>query len=156
MTAGPPAMGLGMEVAAPDIMDRPPHDANVGVFTKEVFIDMAVYGVLGGAISLASFVLVIWGFGGGDLGLGGCNESLDGCTSVFRARATCFATVCWIVLLLAWQLVNTRRSMFRLQPKPSSPFTQWVRDLYRNQLLFWVSSTRASTRDASTDLTSLA
>jgi Na+-exporting ATPase len=26
VTSGFPAMGLGMEIAAPDIMNRPPHD----------------------------------------------------------------------------------------------------------------------------------
>ena len=26
ITSGFPAMGLGMEIAAPDIMNRPPHD----------------------------------------------------------------------------------------------------------------------------------
>lgn len=138
VTAGPPAMGLGMERAAPDVMTRPPHDARRGAFTTEVLVDMTVLGLVSGAISLASFVLVIFGFGGGDLGLGGCNDSRDGCETVFRARSTCFATVCWVALLLAWELIDTRRSLFRMTPKADRPWTQWTRDLWSNQVLFWV------------------
>lgn len=140
VTTGPAAMGLGMENAAPDIMDRPPHDANRGVFTTEILVDMLVYGVLAGAICLASFVLVVFGFGGGDLGAGGCNDTRTGCEVVFRARATCFATICSVALLLAWQMVNMRRSLFRMQPHSETPWTQWARDVWRNQVLFWVSS----------------
>lgn len=30
-----PAMGLGMEKADPQILDRPPHDIKRGIFTNE-------------------------------------------------------------------------------------------------------------------------
>lgn len=40
ITSSFPAMGLGMEVPAPDIMSRAPHDVKVGIFTLEVFLDM--------------------------------------------------------------------------------------------------------------------
>merc|ERR1712000_745789 len=33
-------MGLGMEVASPDILSRPPQDLKRGVFTLEVMLDM--------------------------------------------------------------------------------------------------------------------
>ncbi|TFK84086.1 sodium P-type ATPase-like protein [Polyporus arcularius HHB13444] len=137
ITSGPPAMGLGMQGAAPDVMRRPPHDARRGILTTELLIDMAVYGIILGAISLSSFVLVIWGFGGGDLGAGGCNDSRDGCEVVFRARAACFACVSWLCLLLAWEMVDLRRSLFWMHPKTRTPLTQWMKDLWANQVLFW-------------------
>jgi hypothetical protein len=37
ITSGMPDMGLGMEVAAPDIMDRPPQSKQ-GIFTWEVIV----------------------------------------------------------------------------------------------------------------------
>lgn len=40
ITSSLPAMGLGMEPPAPDVMSRPPHNVKVGIFTLEVFIDM--------------------------------------------------------------------------------------------------------------------
>ena len=103
---------------------------------------MAVYGLILGALSLSSFVLVIWGFGGGDLGAGGCNDSRDGCEVVFRARAACFACVSWLSLLLAWEMVDMRRSLFWMHPKTTTPVTQWMKDLWANQVLFWVSDSR--------------
>jgi Na+-exporting ATPase len=159
MTSGPPAMGLGMCKAAPDIMQHPPHDANRGIFTNgthllacwpdaqadlliEVFLDMAVYGIVGGGIGIGAFTLVVHAFGGGDLGLDACNTSRAGCETVFRARATCFATVCMIALLLAWELVDLRRSCFAMTPGAKRPWTQWMRDTWANQVLFWVSDCR--------------
>ena len=100
---------------------------------------MVAYGVILGAISLSSFVMVIWGFNDGDLGTGGCNDSRDGCETVFRARATCFASVSWLCLLLAWEMIDLRRSLFRMQSKTTTPWTQWARDVWANQVLFWVS-----------------
>ena len=43
ITSSFPAMGLGMETPAPDIMSRAPHDVRVGIFTLEVFLDMVSY-----------------------------------------------------------------------------------------------------------------
>lgn len=63
-----PDMGLGMEVAVPDIMSRPPHDLKTGVFTTELIVDMVVYGIWMSILCLASFVLVVFGFGDGNLG----------------------------------------------------------------------------------------
>lgn len=44
ITSGMSDMGLGMEVAVLDIMDRPPQSKQ-GIFTWEVIIDILVYGV---------------------------------------------------------------------------------------------------------------
>lgn len=130
-------MGLGFERAAPDIMRRPPQDLKRGVFTFEVLGDMLFYGVWIAALCLGSFVLVLYGFGDGQIGIH-CNESLsDGCEAIFRARATCFATLTWFSVFLAWEVVDLRRSFFRMQPGSDRVFTQWMADVWRNQFLFW-------------------
>ena len=132
-----PDMGLGVEIAAPDIMTRPPQSLKKGVFTLEVMIDMLVYGLWMAVLCLAAFVLVLFCFGDGQLGEN-CNKrySMD-CDTVFRARATTFVCLTWFALLLAWETVNMRRSFFRMQPRSTKYFTQWMHDVWRNQFLFW-------------------
>ncbi|KAL8913039.1 MAG: hypothetical protein Q9171_002107 [Xanthocarpia ochracea] len=138
ITSGMPDMGLGVEVAAPDIMARPPQSLKKGVFTIEVMVDMLVYGFWMAALCLASFSVVLFGFGDGNLGTGGCNSNYsEECDTVFRARATTFVCLTWFALFLAWEMVNMRRSFFRMQPKSNKYFTQWMHDVWRNQFLFW-------------------
>ncbi|KHN94933.1 ATPase, P-type, potassium/sodium efflux, fungal [Metarhizium album ARSEF 1941] len=139
ITSGMPDMGLGFEIAAPDIMQRPPQNLKQGVFTPELLIDMVVYGLWMSALCLASFVIVLYGFGNGaaDLGDNCNNEYSDDCKVVFRARATTFACLTWFALFLAWEMVNMRRSFFRMQPKSKRYFTQWILDVWRNKFLFW-------------------
>merc|ERR1711881_357997 len=137
ITSSLPDMGLGFEVAAPDIMQRPPQSLKTGVFTWEVMIDMMVYGLWMAALCLSAFSIVLFGFGDGSLGVG-CNNSIDqGCGTVFRARATTFVCMTWFSLFLAWEMVNMRRSFFRMQPKSTKYFTQWAIDVWRNKFLFW-------------------
>lgn len=125
ITSGMPDMGLGFEAATPDIMNRPPQSLKSGVFTMEVMVDMLVYGLWVAALCLGAFSLVLFGFGNGDLGEG-CNDSYsDRCDTVYRARATCFACLTWFALFLAWELVDMRRSFFRMQPGSKKYFTQW-------------------------------
>ena len=132
-----PDMGLGFERAVPDILRRPPQSLKTGIFTKEFLIDMVVYGLWITLLCLASFVLVVFGFGDGELGQG-CNEGYnDSCALVFRARATTFACLTWFALFLAWEMVDMRRSFFRMQPGSKRYFTQWMFDVWRNQFLFW-------------------
>jgi Na+-exporting ATPase len=132
-----PDMGLGVEIAAPDIMQRPPQSLKTGVFTMEVMVDMVVYGLWMAALCLAAFSIVLFGFGDGDLGHG-CNDAYsDVCDTVFRARATTFVCLTWFALFLAWEMVNMRRSFFRMQPGSKKYFTQWMHDVWRNQFLFW-------------------
>ncbi|KAF7183748.1 hypothetical protein CNMCM7691_004098 [Aspergillus felis] len=136
ITSGMPDMGLGMEIAAPDIMDRPPQTKQ-GIFTWEVIVDILVYGVWTAALCLASFSLVVWGFGDGDLARG-CNREYSAeCDLVFRARATTFVCLTWFALFLAWEMVDMRRSFFRMQPGSKKYLTQWMYDIWRNQFLFW-------------------
>ncbi|CAG7934802.1 unnamed protein product [Penicillium salamii] len=139
ITSGMPDMGLGMEVAAPDIMSRPPQSKQ-GIFTWEVIIDILVYGIWTAALCLAAFSVRMWGFGDGNLARG-CNkewsEEIKDCELVFRARATTFVCLTWFALFLAWEMVNMRRSFFRMQPKSNKYFTQWMYDVWRNKFLFW-------------------
>ncbi|TCD71656.1 Na+ ATPase [Steccherinum ochraceum] len=138
ITSGFPAMGLGFEPSAPDIMSRPPHNVQVGIFTLEMLIDTVVYGTFMAALCLSAFTLVLFGFGDGHLGEGTCNESLgEACGTVFRARCTTFVCLTWFSLLLAWQMISFRRSFFRMHPKSKTPYTQWMRDVWRNKVLFW-------------------
>jgi len=137
ITSGFPAMGLGMEIAADDIMTRPPHNLRVGIFTKEVLLDMVVYGFWMASLCLAAFTIVVWGFGDGNLGTG-CNETYSPqCELVFRARSTTFVSLTWFALFLAWEMVHMRRSFFRMESKPDNPFTIWMRHAWRNPFLFW-------------------
>ncbi|KFH40570.1 Sodium transport ATPase-like protein [Hapsidospora chrysogenum ATCC 11550] len=136
-TSGMPDMGLGFERAVSDIMRRPPQSLKKGVFTNEFLVDMVVYGLWIAALCLAAFSLVVFGFGGGQLG-SNCNETFDKqCETVFRARATTFACLTWFALFLAWEMVDMRRSFFRMQPGSKKYFTQWMYDVWRNQFLFW-------------------
>lgn len=139
ITSGMPDMGLGMEVASPDIMDRPPQSKQ-GIFTWEVIVDILVYGVWTAALCLAAFSVRMWGFGDGNLARG-CNrewsEEIKDCELVFRARATTFICLTWFALFLAWEMVDMRRSFFRMQPNSKKYFTQWMYDVWRNKFLFW-------------------
>ncbi|KAF2857915.1 potassium/sodium eff [Piedraia hortae CBS 480.64] len=136
ITSGIPDMGLGFERAAPDIMQRPPQDLKRGVFTTEVLIDIAVYGIWVAALTLGSFVLRLYGFGHGNIGYR-CNESIhDGCETAFRSRSTCFALVTWMSVFLAWELTDPRRSFFRMH-ETDRYFTQWMHDVWANKFLFY-------------------
>ncbi|KAL1836856.1 hypothetical protein VTJ49DRAFT_4589 [Mycothermus thermophilus] len=137
VTSGMPDMGLGFERAVPDIMRRPPQSLKTGVFTPEFLVDMVVYGLWISALCLAAFVLRVYAWGGGNLGER-CNETFSpACETVFRARATTFACLTWFALFLAWELVDMRRSFFRMQPGSKKYFTQWFYDVWRNKFLFW-------------------
>ncbi|KAF3061115.1 Calcium-transporting ATPase 3 [Daldinia childiae] len=138
VTSSFPAFGLGREPASREVMRKPPHDRKRGVFTNQILVDMLVYGLLMGTLSLMSFVIVIYGVNGGQLGVN-CNREYgpDGlCEPVFRARATVFAELTWLILISAWEFKDIRRSMFRLNPDDSSKFPLF-KDVYENKFLFW-------------------
>ena len=104
ITSGIPDMGLGFEIAAPDVLTRPPQSLKRGIFTIELMVDMVFYGLWMGALCLGGFSIVLYGFGGGIGNATGCNDSIGGgCTEEFRARATCFACLTWFSLFLAWE-----------------------------------------------------
>ncbi|KAK4245991.1 calcium-transporting ATPase 3 [Corynascus novoguineensis] len=131
------ALGLGIEDAQPDIMERPPHDLAVGVFTRELITDKFVYGAAMGGLCLAAFTSVAYGANGPN-GLGlDCNEEYsDGCSVAFKARATTFATLTFLLLITAWEAKHFTRSLFHMHPEkyggPSSVF----RTVWQNKFLF--------------------
>ena len=136
LTSSFPAFGLGREAAAPDVMERPPHDTKKGVFTWELITDMLVYGLIQGTCCLMTFVFIVYGPGRDGLGID-CNRTHnDTCDVVFRARAAVFAELTWLILISAWELKGMRRSMFRLNPNDTHPFP-FFRDVWNNQFLFW-------------------
>jgi Na+-exporting ATPase len=136
LTSSFPAVGLGREKASRDVMRKPPQDKNRGVFTNQILVDMLVYGVLMGTVTLMTFVIVVYGANGGNLGHD-CNKYYsDSCEAVFRARAAVFAELTWLILVSAWEFKNIRRSMFRLNPDDTSKFPLF-KDLYESKFLFW-------------------
>ncbi|KAG0326577.1 Na+ ATPase [Podila humilis] len=106
ITSSPPAMGLGLEPASPSNMQEPPRSAKQGLFSKEVIMDTLIYGLAMGALSFASFLIVLYSFEGGPLLGSDCNsEWSEACNGVFRSRATAYA--CLTMLLLA-HAINCR------------------------------------------------
>ena len=138
LTSSFPAFGLGREKASSDIMRRPPHDNKRGVFTIQIIVDMVVYGIIMGACTLLTFVIVVYGPGNGNLGFDCNRKHSDSCDVVFRARATVFAELTWLILVSAWEFKSIRRSMFSLDPITSAeakfPF---FGDIYNNRFLFY-------------------
>jgi len=143
VTSAPIALGLGLEPAVPDIMNRPPHPLSVGVFTWELIADKMVYGCSIGALCLAAFTIVVYGVGGGEMGQH-CNEEFNAsCDVVFRARSTTFGVLTFALLILAWEVIDFRTSLFSIRlpgrdyTKTSSRFFSVGPTLYHNTFLFW-------------------
>ncbi|KFY75993.1 hypothetical protein V499_04145 [Pseudogymnoascus sp. VKM F-103] len=132
------ALGLGMEEKTSDIMLRPPHSLRIGVFTRELIVDKMIYGTLMGSLCLAAFAIVAFGAGGGDLG-DGCNDGYNSsCDVVFRARATVFAVLSFLILVTAWEVKHFSRSLFALDPaKFRGPLGGIGEALWYNRFLFW-------------------
>jgi len=132
------AIGLGLEEAQPDVMLRPPVDMKAGVFTWEVITDKMIYGISMGGLCLFAFSCIIYIAGDKHLSYG-CNESFTGsCADVYRARATVFATLSFLLLVTAWEVKHFSRSLFNLSParygKPPKAFFNAV---WHNKTLFW-------------------
>lgn len=60
------AIGLGLEEASADVMTRPPPTR--GIFDRELIIDKFIYGTFMGCLCLASYCVVAFGVGDGNLG----------------------------------------------------------------------------------------
>ncbi|KDQ12665.1 hypothetical protein BOTBODRAFT_161550 [Botryobasidium botryosum FD-172 SS1] len=131
VTASLPAVGLGVEAPAANIMRRPPASLKSGIFSRNVIADMLFYGFVMGVTCLLSFVALVYGAGHGDLGEN-CNETFAGCESIYRARSVVFAILTFENLLVAWELKSLDRSMFDLNPG-----RMFWKDLWANQMLFW-------------------
>lgn len=129
------ALGLGLEEAQPDIMLRPPPPGSV--FTSELILDKFVYGCCMGALCIVAFTAVAFGSGEG-LGRD-CNEGWnESCGGVFRARATAYATLSFLLLVTAWEVKHFERSLFNLYPsESSSAYLSVFGAVWRNRFLFW-------------------
>jgi len=132
-----PAMGLGVEKAQPDIMEKDPKPSKESVFSWEMLVDLFVYGVWMAACCLCCFIICLYYRGSGELGVDCNKEYSDSCYYVFRSRSASFATMTWCALILAWEVIDMRRSLFAMQPETETPYTQVFRDLWSNQFLFW-------------------
>lgn len=132
-----PAMGLGVEKAQPGIMEKDPKPTKESVFSWEMLVDLIIYGIMMAATCMVCFIIVMYGFGSGELGIDCNTSSGDMCREVFRARSASFATMTWCALILAWEVIDMRRSLFAMNPETYTPYTQVFRDLWANQFLFW-------------------
>ncbi|KAI8606000.1 potassium/sodium efflux P-type ATPase, partial [Dissophora ornata] len=129
ITSSPPAMGLGLEPASESNMREPPRSAKQGLFSKEVIMDTFVYGLTMGALCFAAFCTVLFGYNHGNLGIM-CNaEYSDACEGVFRARATAYASLTWLLLAHAINCRSIRNSSWSISS---------LRTLRRNKML-WLS-----------------
>ncbi|KAN0066176.1 hypothetical protein ACQY0O_000270 [Thecaphora frezii] len=128
VTASLPAIGLGLEPAEDDIMERPPHDLKAGVLSRAVVVDTLVYGFTMGWTCLVAFLIMIYGIGDGRIALD-CNHSSDtSCEPIFEARSAVFTTLTLQLLLICWELISMERSFFSLSP---------AKHLWRNPMLLW-------------------
>ncbi|KHN98473.1 calcium-transporting ATPase 3 [Metarhizium album ARSEF 1941] len=137
--SSPLALGLGLEEAQPDILQRPPRSLRSGVFTFDLVRDQLMYGSFMGSLCLAAFMLVAYaasGEGFHDLAHG-CNDGPGGvCAPIFRARAATFATLSFLLLVTAWEVKHFHRSLFSMDKRWSGPFSV-LRTVYHNKFLFW-------------------
>ncbi|KAF9957567.1 Na+ ATPase [Mortierella alpina] len=110
ITSSPPAMGLGLEPASEANMREPPRSSKQGLFSFEVIMDTFVYGLGMGCLTFASYCLVIFGNNNGNLG-SGCNKDYsEACDGVFRARATAYAGLTFLLLAHAVNCRSLRSS----------------------------------------------
>ena len=116
ITSSFPAMGLGAEKADPDILTRKPHNLKMGVFAPEVLLDILVYGIIGAAVDIGTFAIIVFGFGDGNLGRDSNNNinGDPGSELVFRARSATWATMVFCLLWLAFEMMDLRRSFFHM------------------------------------------
>ncbi|KAI4726275.1 Na(+)/Li(+)-exporting P-type ATPase [Aureobasidium sp. EXF-10728] len=126
------AIGLGMEEASADVMIRAPHSLKAGVFTKELIVDKFVYGTFMGALCLASYVIVAFGVGDGDLGFD-CNESYNSsCDLPYRARGTAYSVLTVLLSVMAWEAKHLTLGLFNMDRS-----TSFMRNLMKNHFLFY-------------------
>lgn len=92
-----------------------------------------------GSLCLCAFMLVNYAASGnGYYALPqGCNEDEGaGCDRVFRARATTFSTLSFLLLVTAWEVKHFHRSLFNMDERWSGPLSVF-KTIYHNRFLFW-------------------
>lgn len=139
VTSSPLALGLGLEEAQPDILQRPPRSLRSGVFTVDLVRDQLMYGTFMGSLCLTAFMLVAYASSGkGFHNLAhGCNDGTgEICNPIFRARAATFATLSFLLLITAWEVKHFHRSLFNMDNRWSGPLSVF-KTVYHNRFLFW-------------------
>lgn len=132
------AIGLGLEEASADVMSRPPHSLKAGVFTKELIIDKFIYGTCMGSLCLASYVVVAYGVGNGDLGADCNHEYNDSCGLPYRARGTAYSILTVLLSVMAWEAKHLDLSLFNMYPDEDARIGLSVfGTLRKNKWLFW-------------------
>lgn len=80
-------------------MEEPPRTSKEGLFCISNVMDILFYGFTIGIICLCNFIVVLYGYGNGNLG-DDCNRAFTSdCSLVFRARGALFATLTVLCLL---------------------------------------------------------
>ncbi|KAG0284293.1 Na+ ATPase [Linnemannia gamsii] len=98
ITSSPPAMGLGLEPPSESNMREPPRSAKQGLFSFEVVMDTFIYGLAMGILSFVNFVIVVIALNDANFG-SECNAHYSpSCEGVFKARATAYATLTFLIL----------------------------------------------------------
>jgi len=93
-------LSLGLELAASDIMDRPPSDT---VSNKEFAIDTIIYGIILCTMPLFSFFIVVYAVGYGNFGMN-CGEALYPWYGIiYYAHAIVFVSLTILLLLHAFE-----------------------------------------------------
>jgi Na+-exporting ATPase len=95
-------------------MQKPPQTA--GLFTVEFLADTLTYGLIMGTITLISFVLTLYVFKDGDIGVN-CNEVGDdslGCAAVYESRSVPFLLLSVMLLWHAINLKDRRKPIWRI------------------------------------------
>ncbi|MBQ3287449.1 MAG: cation-translocating P-type ATPase [Firmicutes bacterium] len=96
-----PAVALGLEAAAPDVMKRPPRARNESVFAGGMAGAILRHGCYMAGLTLAAFYL----------GAAGCRDCAG---SAAAATAMAFVTLSTSELLQAWNMRSGRDSLFSL------------------------------------------
>ncbi|KAK4502007.1 hypothetical protein PRZ48_007818 [Zasmidium cellare] len=132
------AIGLGLEEESADVMTRPPHPMQKGVFTVELIIDKFIYGTFMGSLCLISFVIVAYGVGNGDLG-DDCNHSYnDTCGLPYRARGTAYSILTVLLSVMAWEAKHLDFGLFNMYPNEGKRRgLSFFSTVTRNRFLFW-------------------
>ncbi|KMU88396.1 sodium transport ATPase 1 [Coccidioides immitis H538.4] len=113
-------------------------DAADMVLTDDDFASVVNVVAGGTTLCLVSFVSVVYGAGDGYLG-DNCNQDWNPtCDVVFRARATTFATLSFLLLVTAWEVKHFSRSLFNMDlTGRKAGLLSVFPTLWRNRFLFW-------------------
>ena len=111
-TGSPPSTGISTDLIDPRLLRLPP--GRIDIFSKELVIDILVYGVLLGGLSLGAFIVVAFGFDKiSPLAKDCLDYNSPNCSTVYRARATCIATITLLLQVHAYNVRRPRSSLFK-------------------------------------------